>query len=130
MNDFNTITNDSSSLDELLAVRLWPELEQDTLAAIEVRLNSLPPRQTLTLTQALHRLAPAVKRLRANGYSVDEVATELTREMSCLGMTVSGRTLARLMPSKARTKAKAQRKARPCDGAAAADADGTDQTTS
>lgn len=110
MNDFNTITNDSRSLDELLAVRLRPELEQDTLAAIEVRLNSLPPRQTLTLTQALHRLAPAVKRLRANGYSVDEVATELTREMGCLGMTVSGRTLARLMPSKARTKAKAQRK--------------------
>ena len=111
MNDFNTVKNDSSSLDELQAARLRPGLEQDTLdtlAAIEVRLNSLPPRQTLTMAQALQRLAPAVKRLRADGYSVDEVAAELTRELSCFGMTVSGRTLARLMPAKAR--AKAQRK--------------------
>lgn len=109
MNDFNTTTNDSGSLDEPRAARLRPGLEQDTLAAIELRLNSLPPRQTLTLAQALQRLTPAVKRLRANGYSMDEIAAELTRELSCLGMTVSGRTLARLMPSKARVRS--QRKA-------------------
>lgn len=80
--------------------------DQDALVAIETRLNGLPPRQTLTLGQAVQRLAPAIKRLRAKGYSIDEVAAELTRELSPLGMTVSGRTLARLLPSKAPTKAR------------------------
>ena len=112
MNDFNTDQNDGDSPDELQAARHWRGLEQDILGAIEVRLNSLPPRQTMTLAQALQRLAPAVKRLRANGYSMDEVAAELTRELSVLGMTVSGRTLARLMPSRAsKARVNAQRKA-------------------
>ena len=108
MNDFSTTTQSTGTPDDPQPARRRTELDQDTLAAIELRLKSLPPRQTLTLAQALHRLAPAIKRLRANGYSMDEVAAQLTRELSGLGMTVSGRTLARLMPAKAR--AKAQRK--------------------
>ncbi len=109
MNDFNITTNDSGSPNELQPARLRQELEQDILAAIEGYLDSLPPRQTLTLAQVLQHLAPAIKRTRAKGYSVDEVAGKITPKLSALGMTVSGRTLARLMPSNARVKA--QRKA-------------------
>lgn len=105
MNDLDTALNDGDSADGLLAARLRPDLEKDILDAAEVYLDSLPPRQRLTLSMALQRLAPAIKRLRAKGYSVDEVATELTRKLSILGMTVSGRTLARLMPVKTARKA-------------------------
>ncbi len=72
--------------------------DDDKLAAIEARLNALPARQELTLAAALKRLAPAIRRLRGAGYSADDVAAELTRELSSLDMTVSARTLARLVP--------------------------------
>lgn len=109
MNNLTPWPNDSGSRNEPLGGRQQdsqpPASEDDILAAIEANLDSLPPRKKLTLAQALVRLAPAIKRLRQKGYSVNETAAELTRDLSCLGMTVSGRTLARLMPTKARVKA-------------------------
>lgn len=79
-------------------------LQKNTLDAIESRLNSLPPRQKMTLGIALQRLAPAIKKMREKGYSAAEVAAELTRELRGLGMTVSSRTLARLLPPKSAKK--------------------------
>lgn len=112
MNDLNTSANDSGSLNEPPVERQQdrqpPTSEDDILTAIETGLDSLPPRQTMTLTQALQRLAPAIKRMRAKGYSVDEAAAKLTHGLSGLGMTVSGRTLARLIPAKARAKAQSK----------------------
>ena len=105
MNDFNTAQNNGGSPDDLQVTQLRPDLEKDILDATEAHLDGLPPRQTLTLVQALQRLAPAIKRSRAKGYSVDEVAAELTRKLNAIGMTVSGRTLTRLMPSKTAPKA-------------------------
>ena len=75
-------------------------IELDALAAVEARLNALPPRQKLTLETALKRLAPAVKKMRANGYSTDEVTAELTKELAPLGIAVSARSLARFLPRK------------------------------
>lgn len=75
-------------------------IELDALAAMGARLNALPPRQKLTLQTALKRLAPAVKKMRANGYSTDEVTAELTKELAPLGMAVSARSLARFLPRK------------------------------
>ena len=109
MNNFNTDQSDGGSPDEQQAARHRPELSKDILRAAEVRLDGLPTRQTMTLQEALQYLAPAIKRLRAKGYSIDEAAAEVTCDLSALGLSVSGRTLARLMPSK--TRAKAQRKA-------------------
>ena len=104
MNDFNTPKNGNDLGQELPARRLRPGPENEILGAIEVRLDSLPTRQTITVAHAIQRLAPSIKRLRLKGYSVDDVAQELTRELSALGLTVSGRTLARLLPHKAAAK--------------------------
>ena len=112
MNDFNTHQSDGGSLDELPDQdhrdSQPPASSDDILDAIEVHLDSLPPRQTMTLARALQRLAPAIKRMRENGYAVDEVAAALAPGLNSLGLTISGRTLARLTPSK--KTAKAQRK--------------------
>ena len=116
MNDFNTHQSDAGSLDELPPQGHHdsqpPASSDDILDAIEVHLDNLPPRQTMTLARALQRLAPAIKKLREKGYAVDEVAAALAPGLSSLGLTVSGRTLARLMPSKAsKARVNAQRKA-------------------
>ena len=105
MTSFSDHQNVNGSIDGLPIMRDQIDSQDAALTAIELRLNSLPARQTLTLAHALQRLAPAIRRLRSNGYSADEVAAELTGELSTLGMTVSGRTLARLLPSKSRPKA-------------------------
>ena len=75
-------------------------VEKDALAAVEARLNALPRREKLTLESALKRLAPAIKKMRANGYSTDEVTAELARELAPLGLSVSARSLARVLPRK------------------------------
>ena len=80
------------------APRELPQVSHDNaltdanLAAIAARLNALPPRQSVTLADAIKTLAPSIKRLRDRGYSNHEVAGQLTAS----GLKVSGRTLARL----------------------------------
>lgn len=77
-----------------------PALEADTLTGIGLRLDDLQPRQRLTLELALQRLAANVRRARNKGYTDDEIAARLTPELAVLGLTVSGRSLARLLPRK------------------------------
>ena len=89
-----------SALDGMRESVHRPGLEADILAGIGLRLNDLPPRQKHTLEMALQRLAPNVKRARSKGYNDDEIAAELTPELAVLGLTVSGRSLARLLPRK------------------------------
>ena len=103
MNDFDDQQdgqqNDTGSQAEQLIVRhdftIQAALNADKLAAIAARLDALPSRQQPTLADAIKTLAPTVKRLRARGYTVDEVAAEL----SASGLQVSGRTLSRLTAS-------------------------------
>ncbi|MEO8807075.1 MAG: hypothetical protein ABI433_13430 [Burkholderiaceae bacterium] len=89
-----------SALDGMRESVHRPGLEADILAGIGLRLDDLPPRQRHTLEMALQRLAPNVKRARSKGYNDDEIAAELTPELAVLGLTVSGRSLARLLPRK------------------------------
>ena len=107
MNASEASQGGQEAADEMRGSRQRLGLEADTLAAIGLRLSGLPPRQKMTLAMALQQLAPDIKTARSKGYTNDEIATELTRELSALGLTVSGRSLARLMPRKktARTRA-------------------------
>ena len=79
-------------------------LTDDILAAIDARLEQLPPRQKLTVESAIKRLAPRIRNLLANGYTNVEVAAELTKELSVFDMTVSTRALARYMPPRKPSK--------------------------
>ena len=58
----------------------------------------------MTLASALKELAPAIRTMRSNGYTHDETAAELKKELGVLGLTVSGRTLARLLPTNPRAR--------------------------
>lgn len=106
MNGDNADTNDIRKDASLRAQSFQPDLDEEALAAIEVHLDSHQPRKTITLEKALTRLAPAVRRFRAKGFTVSETAEELTRELSAFGITVSARTLARLLPPKSTGRAK------------------------
>lgn len=63
----------------------------DQIEAIERHLNGLPARQQMTVQSAIQKLKQSIEKLRARGYNLDEVATELKQH----GLHVSGRTLAR-----------------------------------
>jgi DNA-directed RNA polymerase specialized sigma24 family protein len=71
------------------ATREAPSIDQ--IEAIERHLNGLPARQRMTVLAAIQRLKPSIEKLRARGYSVDEVAAELKAR----GLHISGRTLVR-----------------------------------
>lgn len=90
----------SSSPHELPSEDRKNAIETDALAAIEARLNALPPRQKLTLESALKRLAPVIKKMRGNGFTNGEITAELARELTPLGLSVSARSLARFLPRK------------------------------
>lgn len=100
MNASEASQGGQNAVDRRLGSRQRPSLESDTLAAIGLRLAALPPRQKMTLAMALQQLAPDIKIARSKGYTNDEIAAELTRELSALGLTVSGRSVARLVPRK------------------------------
>ena len=70
-------------------------LTRDKLAAVVAHLDALPEREQLTLADGVRMLAPTIKKHRARGYSIDELAAVLR----ATGVQVSGRTLARLLPS-------------------------------
>ena len=106
MNEFNAPANGTSEAGYAHAASQKASLDDDVLAAIEVELDAILPRNVVTLENAITRLTPAIARLRAKGLTVTECADELTRRLSVFGLTVSGRTLSRLLPSKKTVKAK------------------------
>ena len=71
------------------ATREVPSIDQ--IEAIERHLNGLPARPQMTVLAAIQRLRPSIEKLRARGYTIDEVAAELKTS----GLSISGRTLAR-----------------------------------
>ena len=75
-------------------------LSIDQIEVIERHLNGLPARQQMTVQAVIHRLKSSIERLRARGYSMDEVAAVLKAR----GLHVSGRTLARHLRSAAPKK--------------------------
>ena len=70
-------------------------LSAGQLEAIEQHLKSLPPRHKLTAQAAIAKLIPSIEKLRARGYTIDEVATELKTGW----LNISARTLARHLRS-------------------------------
>ena len=71
--------------------------EIDQIEAIERHLNGLPARQQMTVQSTIQKLKQSIEKLRACGYNLDEVATELKKH----GLHMSGRTLARHLRSAA-----------------------------
>lgn len=67
----------------------------DRIEAIERHLNGLPARQQMTVQSTIQKLKQSIEKLRARGYNLDEVATELKKH----GLHMSGRTLARHLRS-------------------------------
>ena len=77
------------------ATREAPSIDQ--IEAIERHLNGLPARQQMTVQSTIQKLKQSIEKLRARGYNLDEVATELKKH----GLHLSGRTLARHLRSAA-----------------------------
>ena len=69
----------------------------DPIEDIERHLNGLPARQQMTVQSTIQKLKQSIEKLRARGYKLDEVATELKKH----GLHMSGRTLARHLRSAA-----------------------------
>ena len=81
-------------------------LTEDTLKAIDAELGKLPPRHAITVEAAIKKLAPRIKKMRADGYSAAEVAAELNQRLGVFNMSISARSLARYLPPKTKPSAK------------------------
>lgn len=96
----NSTTNDNSHTGSSTTKRPKKEMSKNMIEDIEQHLRSLPTRQVVTLETAIKKLKPTIQKLKVRGYSMDEVAAEL----SAGGLVVSARTLTRYLRADAPKK--------------------------
>lgn len=77
--------------------------DEASVNAIASWLDQLPPVETMTTAAVVKKLIPSIKKMQAKGYSIDQIAAELSRN----GLPVSGRTLARHVGTRQTAKRRA-----------------------
>ena len=71
-------------------------LDTDKIDSVKKRLDALPPVQVLTTKTGIEKLLPSIKKMQVKGYSIGQIAAEL----SASGLPTSSRSLARLLSTK------------------------------
>ena len=74
-------------------------LDNDSVDAIAAHLESLPPITQMTVSVAILKLKPVIKKMQARGYTTDQIATAISAyaQANRLQLKVSGRTLVRAL---------------------------------
>ena len=79
------------------------KITTEQLDQIAAKLKSAPPvARPMSTTDALRRLAPSLKQMRARGYTIDQIADMLKAE----GLSASPATLKRVLSSPKRAAPK------------------------